>query len=371
MLPRDNNFYRELFYSIREGFEEIGVSVIGSLDYLTDFQLNEYCRENKISAVIEMNRSRNERPELDKNIIHISWVVDLRGHSLDYYQDSEITYFFNSDWSEVYNSKSGQLYDWLAPGFDPKRYRILTTKDKKSDMSFVGHIPNPWNNDDLSRIVDENNNIRFSSIVDDISEQCEKNGGWRSLTGKEYIALVHGVMRKYTGKVYFEDTTLRYDTEVRTSRILSRTDTIDMALEMSQSLRIYGSENWKNWPRYKSKYVEYLNSSEAINNVFHSSKLNLHDGVGFHFRSINCIGSGAPLLYRHRPVLSGSKGALWNHFDPGKHFLLLDDDVHGIEKYLHNPKGSELDLQKARYIALSEHSWRARANQIMSDIRKK
>ncbi len=373
-LPRVNHFYQELFESISDGFKQVGIEVIGACELLDVEQLNQFCKKNNLQVIFEMNRSRAQIEELSKNIIHIAWIVDPQGKSVNYCQDSDIIYFFNSEWCQQYISNKGHCYGWLAPGFDEKKYPLLKTQKLTSDFSFAGHIPNPWDQAELSRCISKDNNILFSDLEKEIDAFIELNGGWHRLHVLEYRRFLNELIKKYTGKDYIEDPTLRYDLEVRITRTYGRKGAIDIAMSISDSIKIYGPDNWQRWECYKDKYQGYLDSYELVNKACQSAKLNIHDGVGLHFRSINCMGSGALLFYLYKPMNNETKGALWDHFDVDRDFVLFDcenaSDFDKTRRILQDRKSIGFEPERVREFVINNHSWKKRAEQILSDINR-
>jgi hypothetical protein len=82
-------------------------------------------------------------------------------------------------------------------------------------------------------------------------------------------------------------------------RIVDRSRMINAALGVSQSMRIYGPNEWAQWPEYSPYYQSYLDDQDEIREVFQTTRLNLHNncnGFGMHFRVLDCMASEGCML---------------------------------------------------------------------------
>lgn len=370
-LPQNNNFYRYIAAALKSAFENCGLEVYCHLALYEEKALSQFCQEFKPDCIFEMNRSRNELPQLPGNIIHISWIVDLLGRDIDDIQESEIIYFFGTGWKDIHTNKHASLVDWLPPGFCPHTY-TLSRRHKVVDFSFIGHIPKPWSHEELERIVgtDDTDRYTFRQLFEQCRSAWDKHGGLHQLRPEQYLNLVAEVLTKGTKDgFYISDRTMKYDIETRSTRMINRQHLINSALLVSASISIYGPENWLEWDRYRRYYRSYLNNPRALRAVYQESKLNLHEGVGVHFRTLDCMGSGGVIAFKPTSQDNFPDG-INSHFEPFRHYLPLDIDGNNehLQHYLQQENKISRIAEEAAELVHQKHTWKIRCEKIVSDI---
>ncbi len=143
---------------------------------------------------------------------------------------------------------------------------------------------------------------------------------------------------------------------------------IDIVLEHSKSLQIYGPENWKKWPEYRPYYKYFLDNSNAMRNVYQTSKINLHEGVGPHFRVFDCFASGG-FLFFHKSADDSDYGGMHTFFKPNVHYVDFDyDDFSNKVKYYLANEDKRLKIAgQASKIVRKHHTWYHRWQKIIKD----
>ncbi len=370
-LPQNNHFYQHMASALKSAFESCGLEVYCHLALYEPKALSRFCQEIKPDCIFEMNRSRNELPKLPKNIIHIAWIVDLLGRDINDIQESEIIYFFGTGWKDIHTNKQASLVDWLPAGFCPQTYRPAQRR-KTVDFSFIGHIPKPWSHAELARIVGTGATDRYT--FQQLFEQCrsiwEKQGGLHRLRPEQYLKLMAEVLAKGIGDgFHITDRTMKYDIETRSTRMINRQHLIDSALSVSASVSIYGPENWLEWDRYRHYYRGYLNDSRALRTVYQESALNLHEGIGLHFRTLECMGSGGVLVFKPTSRDDLPDG-INSHFEPFRHYLPLDidGDIEHLQHYLQQENKLSKIAEETAELVQQKHTWKIRCEKIVSDI---
>ncbi len=370
-LPQKNHFYQHIATALKSAFEAHGLEVYCDLTLYEPKALSHFCREFKPDCIFEMNRSRNELPKLSRNIIHISWIVDLLGRDINDIQESEIIYFFGSGWKNIHTNKHGSLVDWLPPGFCPQTYK-LSQHRKIVDSSFIGHIPRPWSRPELERIVGtgKTGQYTFRQLFEQCRSTWDEHGGLHRLRPEQYLRLVKEVLSKGIGAdFHLSDRTMKYDIETRSTRMINRQHMIDLALSMSTSVSLYGPKNWLDWDRYRPYYRGYLNNHQDIRRIYQESKLNLHEGIGLHFRTLDCMGSGGVLAFKPTSRDDLPDG-INSHFEPFQHYLPLDidGDMEHLQHYLQQNNELSRIAKEAAKLAHQKHTWQNRCKKIVSDI---
>ncbi|MGD2118523.1 MAG: glycosyltransferase [Chromatiales bacterium] len=374
-LPKDNNFYRSLFAGIQRAFTDHGVHVFGQCGLLDDADLASYCHQHRIDVIFEMNRSRASVPGLPSDIRHIGWLVDLWGEFSNY-TGSDLMYVFCQPWIDALKTVGEKRAKWLSPGIDRSQYFAeQQSLEYLSDIAFLGHIPKPYSDEELARTVKvlEHRRITFADLVQRCRETKDQLGGFHNLHGyypKMVDFFLENPLDYNRFGTHIKDPLIKYDVEIRTVRMFLRQELIDCARQISDSIRIFGSENWQLWPQYRDMYHCFLDDTESIRQVYVSSKINLHDGEGMHFRSLDCMASGGLLAYYSKYGKSNLKNrTLFKYFTPWKDFIPINFDNSEKVKRCLNDEDRRLRIaENGQQKVLQEHTWHHRAERILDDL---
>ncbi|OQX14502.1 MAG: hypothetical protein BWK76_14555 [Desulfobulbaceae bacterium A2] len=367
-LPADTPFYRQLFTAMRQGFVKQRVEVFGACRLLEQAELLESLAAWRVNVVLEMNRTRNALPELPAAMRHISWIVDTNGRHGASFAGSDILYFFGAPWLNHHPHNDHQFMDWLPPGASPELYPYAE-RPYKSVLSFVGHIPRPWSSAERERVVASG--LTFGALYPRLLEH------WTGMTRKnfandQYLQSAQSLIRELLGEdLGLEDPVLRYDIGCRSVRMMNRSELVSLALGASRSLRLYGPDNWLHWPEFAPYYIGFLTTPAQMTAVYQGSRCNLHEGVGPHFRSFDCMAAGGVLLYRRSPD-DHEYGGLATLFEPGVQYL--DCDSGDIREQV---AACAADTRRCRAIGRAaageiraRHTWTHRASKILADLRE-
>jgi hypothetical protein len=384
-LPRPTGFYRGLLPQILRGFEEAGFEVSGTTDLLGEAELLEWCRTHETDIVFEMNRTRSEVPYLPRSILHISWVVDFLGRTEAQIKGSDITYFFTTGWVHAFPYDT--FSDWFPPGSCPSTY-APSTAPFESDVSVAGHVPPPWSDAELNRNLSRTSRpMRFCDLLvlyQGYLEEVERNAATQDATHDHHWEAVNRLVSAATGDGIVDDPTIKYDLLGRLPRTGLRQSMVSEALGAGHSLRIFGTKGWAAWPELAPHYRGFLDDPAELARVYASSRINLHEGVGMHFRSLDCLATGSLLFYCTRRKSTDPQGA-WNWRRPSAkmsdHARPLLAGEHYVEYYpgelaeksryyLAHPAQIEKIRSNARAAILEEHTWRHRALKVAADLKK-
>jgi hypothetical protein len=368
-LPFKSIFYYRIYCFLRTSFIKQGYQVTGQCGLLTNDEMNTWLNLHKPDFIFEMNRVKDEILILhEKNIFHISWIVDFQGRDETQIKGSDITYFFDPGWEENY--QTGGYKAWMPPGtctdtFFPQK----VPQDYQYQFGFMGHIPNPWTKTELKRHLKNNGySITFNDLLQEYEKELEKISG-KMLTHTDLKDVIRKIMIKLIGYEIDIPRSIYYDLMERTKRIENRQNIIGLALSVSQGLIIYGSENWCLWPLYKKYYHSFMESPAEINNFHQSVRCNLHDGLSFHFRSIDCLASGGLLLHLNNSKAMDGRG-LFDYFDKKNHYYeFTNENFQDVYQSAISAPYRNSSAQKEALAEVREnHSWDKRVEKIIFDV---
>lgn len=386
-LPRPTGFYRGLLPQMLKGFEQAGFEVSGTTELLDEARLLEWCRDHRTDVVFEMNRTRSEVPFLPRSVQHISWIVDFLGRSEAQIKGSDITYFFTTGW--VTSFAYDTFADWLPPGTCPSTYapRGVTFA---SDVSVAGHVPAPWTPQELDRNLSRTERpLSFRDFLPPFQEFLRATERrLNTVLEPEVVnhetlwADVNRLVEAATGDGIVDDPVIKYDLLGRLPRTGLRPAMVSEALGAGYSLRIYGTQGWSAWPEFAPHYRGFLEQPADLAEAFESSRMNLHEGEGMHFRSLDCLASGG-LLFFCTPRKSTDLRGGWNYclddtklslpsgpLTPGQHFVEYypGELAEKARYYLTHPAETQALRQRARATICEHHTWRHRALKVARDL---
>ncbi len=377
-LPSESIFYRRLFAFLSNAFQQLNFEVSGGYKLLTDNEMVQWVSDKKPNYVFEMNRIKDEIPSLHElNIPHIAWIVDFQGRDETHIKGSDITYFFDPDWDENYTT--GGLQDWLPPGtctdtfFPSKQSRIKEC----FDFSFIGHIPKPWSDKELLRPLQKDSHITFKTLLNKYIDHL-KTTEFELKTHKNLSDIIEKLTKQLVGTDILLPLEIKYDLMERTKRMKNREELISFASGKSEVIAIYGSSNWAKWYKYKKYYKNFASCPNRLNNIHQNTKRNLHDGVSFHFRAIDCMASGGLIFHynnKSKKKLNQDQKpecGLHNFFNKKSHFIEFQNNTFDNAFEISNQleyAGSKAQKETRKIIA-AHHTWRHRAKKIISDINR-
>ncbi|TPV95181.1 MAG: glycosyltransferase family 1 protein [Myxococcales bacterium FL481] len=387
-LPRETPFYANLLRQIQRGFEQCGIECSGALRLLDPAELRQWCREVRPDVVLEMNRARNAAEGLPPDVKHIVWLVDLAGRPADDYRGSDITYFFGPAWGLDISHEGYRRC--LVPGscVDDYPHRPAT---HEFELSFAGHIPGPWTPEELERDLTSNpGELSFGEFLP--AYECRLHEIWDAPLALD-DNLHHGlrysrkrvrrpdsrwnpltvakevVTRLCGGELNLADDRLRYDVIERARRHLNRGGLAQAMLSTGRSVAFYGSSTWSEWSAFASSYRGWLEGPRQLGPAYAGSTINMHEGEGVHFRSMDVMATGGLLAFR-QTARDSSPGGIASMFEPGVHYLpfKIEELTEAVGSWLDQPDR----LNSIRHAAATEirarHTWRHRAESILVDL---
>jgi hypothetical protein len=369
-LPKSTSFYLALFFALKRAFERQGIECGGWTELLGEEQLLEFCRQFKPDVIFEMNRARAELPRLPAAVKHVAWIVDTLGRPIDYFRDSDIVYFFGANWLRTFPRALARHADWLPPGACPDAY-FPQSRDDQSDVTFVGHIPNPWSDTELQRVVcgTGENALRFDELYPRLLQHWS-GVELKGFANDTYLQSACDLIERLVGKrVVLHDPVLRYDIGCRAVRMMNRHALLSSVIPHARSLRLYGPDNWTRWPQYAPYYRAFAHDPHELRAIYQSSKINLHEGVGPHFRAFDCMASGGVLFYLRSPD-DDLPGGMNEVFEPHVHYVPFnrDDFAEQAREYLNDGHKRRRVARAAAELIGARHTWAHRVNKIVGDL---
>lgn len=380
-MPSESFFHRRIFHVLSCAFIKQGLTVTGQCKLLSELEMRTWVIEKKPCIIFEMNRVKDEISILHElNVLHVSWVVDMEGRDESHIKGSNITYTFDPGW--VANFNTGSFTTWLPPGTCTKTfYPVLGDKTKECEFSFMGHIPRPWSNAELSRsLLGTQNSGTFEQLMTEYLSFINIDT-YKEKDHQACVDIINDILVRLFGEVIPLPRDMMYDLLIRAKRMQNRTELLNFAVGKSDSTVIYGSPNWLQWPKYARFYKKFVDNEAEINMIHQQSGINLHDGVGFHFRAIDCLASGGVLFWYNDN--DGDKYETYQFKNPESKEIHLN----GLHDFFENQynyfefkwldfdevyeRAKSVDLKsRADTVKLvqNHHTWDCRAKQILNDI---
>ena len=379
-LPRPTGFYRGLLPQMLRGFEQAGFEVSGTTESLGEAAIMQWCRSHQPDVVFDMNRTRSQIPFLPRGVVHVSWIVDFLGRTEEQIQGSDLTYFFTTGWVRAFRYDT--FSDWLPPGACPSTYAPRRVAFE-SDVSVAGHVPPPWSEAELNRDVSRGPRpFLFRDLLADFQAYVRGLDPEQDADHGSYWQEVNRLVRVATGDDIVDDPAVRYDLLGRLPRTGLRQSMVSEVLNAGCSLRIFGTKSWTAWPDLAPHYRGFLDSPAELAQAYASSRINLHEGEGMHFRSLDCLAAGGLLFYCTTKKSTDARGG-WNWAPPGTRLHHCSPPLiageHYVEYYpgelaekarfyLARPALCEKLRHNARSLICQHHTWRHRALKVKADL---
>jgi len=153
-------------------------------------------------------------------------------------------------------------------------------------------------------------------------------------------------------------------------RIFERKLVIDILLNSSNSVELYGPIGWTKWPQYIKYYKGYVDNYENIVNIYKKTLINIHNGgLSMHYRVFECMGVGGFILINNNQ-LDGLDFGIDNFFKSGVHYASYDISSlkNTIDYYLINKNERDIIRHNAFLEVQARHTWYHRANQVITDL---
>lgn len=361
-LASNSPFYTNLYPSMKRGFEETGYEVIGGSNLLESEELLQEIDKHKPDFVFEMNRVKSEIENFPDDVVHICWLVDFWGRTHDELKGSDILYTWANDWVHHFHKVGIERVYHLPPATDATIYKKETTK-KSYDFMFLGHISKDWSEDELNRVIGHRHGEKliFKDLLVYIKETVLSSS--KAMTLPLYLEKKNIVFNTPVDKA------LTYDINNRAIRHIRRERYIDIFLNISENIALYGSDNWLLHDKYKKFYKGFIYEPNEMNSAMQKSNILLHDGNDPHFRTFDAMAAGVVVAAAEVHDLCVKA---WENlgFKDGEHYLSIDTYSDNLDaKKFKDKKFLKKIAKNAQKKVLKEHLWVHRADKIIADVK--
>jgi hypothetical protein len=358
--------------NLATAFGVLGIPcVVGDLP--NDEEIDGHGRAG-VDVFFEINRLKLPAHGARGDLIHVSFIDDLNAaepfpERLDEaVMTSDLTYFGFPPEIWYGSLKFAGERGILVPGYEP----IPGQRPKYApmDISFMGHIATTLKPglvaDFRGRGGIDMLALYFLFRHVGLSQSNYRYDRVKALT-EDFIRWCLNVPD--VDLTYRELTTL----VLRYFRGYDRADMLMSFLRASASFGIFTdpeASRWELWPPLGNHVRGYARTPAEVYGVFDASAINVHySGWTMHFRSIDCLAAGR-LLFVNNTDNDLGEADIRTHFKPGEHYVGYDrDNAADLARwYLKRPELGEAMGAKARERALTHHSWRERAKQIVDDV---
>ncbi|MEE9385623.1 MAG: glycosyltransferase [Nannocystaceae bacterium] len=387
-LPRDTEFYSALLEQMKRGFAACGIDCSGALSHPNAEEMKDWCALRRPQVVFEMNRCRRDVPYLPPGVRHVVWLVDLGGRRTDYFEGSDITYFFGPAWAPGF-SRAG-FRRCLVPGACPVDY-APAEREPSIELGFVGHVPKPWSAVELDRdltatpgelslaeflpefereirTIWDPPRIPLEYLSEELTSERRApsafSSRWRTATVARNL-----VKRMRGAELVISDEKMRYDLFARVIRHVNRGDLAHAMVKTGRRVGFFGPEQWRLWPAFAPFYRGWLSGPAAMRRTYASTRFNLHEGEGVHFRSMDILSTGSILVFR-KTNRDRTPGGIASLFEPGEHYIecKLDNLSETIAAASENPDSLARMGREVAGAVRRRHTWHHRAREILHDL---
>ena len=365
-------FYYSMISLLADGFCKAGIAALYSNKNLDENRFNDFIKNSQTQAVLQINKPLLDRGNWNKDVRHLLWLQDYRfnGENIsNYLGDSDWFYFLIHPQAFNLDMKKQQNWSVLSPGCitthgKPYRFFDMSASKYECDLSIGGFIPEPIVYSAPFIEMPDKSFLSMSEFLDGFPMEVLRQSQFN-------LQAIHNAVRERCetlGCATLSEDKLQ-DIDEILPRTLERERLVDMAISISQSLKIYGPETWSTWDKFSPYYKGYISDPNDMRKVFKYSKVNMHNsGLGMHFRVLDCFAAGGAMLINRTP-LDNLQGGILKSFEAGVHFEHYDFDNFSetAKKLLADRKKRKLIAKAAQEEVNENHSWYKRALQIIKE----
>jgi len=372
LSPAKAPFYLSPLTHLTDCFCKLGFTVLFPRPVSTEQELALFIQSSRPDIIFDINRLKSDWEYTNlSHIIYITWVIDTWGRDISKLGASDIVYFFLKEWLHSYQHSDNFIKDYFIPG------TIISNTPRAArrtlyDWIFAGHMPSPWDDKELNRQVQLKNGCytSFRSIVEIVAkDSISYRYFW---TDEQFLLFLNSHLQKQyaTELMPLTEGSLRYDLGHRINRQLRRHMFIRAAITMSDSCCLLGSEGWQQWPEFKDKYSGFI-PPEKLAQYNNTSKMILHEGPGIHFRLLDAMGAGCPVLVHNLQGQDGTE-TLLQYFDDDRDLIVSSlEEIKDKGRYYlqHGEQLTQIGKNGLMRVQ-SNHLWMHRAQQVTHDINR-
>lgn len=414
--PNRSALYVSGLLGLRKQFALRGIDTHIGWSYFDPDQLAQFCDLYRPDAILEIDRTRDNAVSIPKDVISVAWIQDWRsmsedkiGSSSDRFGGSDLYYFCAKPETVGVDARKLKHWGYLLQATDPDVY-FAEDVPEESDFSLIGYIPPklhlaqvdhplgvellgpPMNTTDFGTVRQLLDALRAEGLTWNkydaalarrianrhICSFIDKRFGCGMNLGRtnmqvtdELMPLVFDAVFDPKSRCLVPDM-MMYTVENEIMRAIGRANVVNAALNVSQSLRLYGIGMWQTYPEYLPYYQGTAPTEAAVRRIYRSSRLNLHNAMTqMHARVLDCMAAGSTIMVNKMLHNDADEpDCLKAHFDTDLHYFEYDDD--DLEERARDLLQDNVRRRRAGRAAAevvrSRHTWSHRVDQILSDL---
>lgn len=358
---------------LREGFRHLGIDVLAAWPHPNALVLENVLDSFQPDFVFEINRSRNQIPELDERFLHVCWMQDIQslGERLDQdFGGSDLTYFIFPPSAMGYPRDLDEEVSYLLPATSPDLFEFRV-EQSIFDFSFIGQMFAPISEALRNRAIEAQG--RQCGTIGELLDFLELKGVRHSTHSiQETGVVLDEFVRRYNPDIDSStiEPAIKNLSDEYFPRLTERRQLLDGALDISGKVGFFGTGPWHEWPRFHGHFGGYISRPSKMAEVFRRTKVNLHNGpCSMIARVLDCMATGGAIMV-NRCRWDGTPFGIDRHFAAGRHFVEYDFDnfEQVARKTLEDSDRRRRIGADAAKTVRASHTWRHRAEQILSDV---
>jgi hypothetical protein len=365
----NGGFYERILSDFSLGFKQAGINAYWCT-YDNAHKKIFYDKVNQINPnlILEIDSILEDKNLINKNIKHAAWIQDYRfnGKSLiNGFGESDFIYFIINPivWDvDLYKLKNWSI---LYPGAPIADFCEGLSIEKKIDLSFIGFIPRPVNNKHLLVCPVSNVSVPLEVFLSGFDLKALMQSTY---SRKQIYKFIDKSCKKYSLQS-LKEADLHLIDEVL-PRIYERKFVVENMLNISNSVEIYGPDEWRYWDKFNEYHKGYIQGYNELKTVYQKTLVNVHNGgLAMHYRVLECMGAGGFIIINETQLDHLDYGIL-QYLNPGDHFVHYNHSTLNktIINYLKNDKDRD-EIRLNGYLEVkASHTWKHRAIKVIKDL---
>ncbi len=358
-------FYTYVARCLAEGFENHGHTCTLFDEKTPHSDLVQWVRTQGAALCFAINRFLEPGADWPPTVPYFSWVIDYRERGQDIlgdFGDSHRLYFIMHP--RAYGlDQIRQEWSMLPPGCRQSTPQPLSNPSR--DFAFFGYIPKPIVREGRIGQTADGRPVPLAAFLHIFPSDLLRMSQLNVRAVRSQIDKTVDEM----GLIPDDPHNLKLLIDLMLMRTIERTTMLDGALSISKALDIYGPPQWQTWERYAPFYRGNEPDPTKLIPLAQKARINLHNGcLAFHFRVIDAFAAGAFVMVQ-RTAFDDLPGGIAQHFRHYRDYIAFDVEQTGAlaEILLKSEPMRERMAKSARKIALANHTWTHRAEQILRD----
>jgi hypothetical protein len=362
----DNIGYERIIAGFVEGFNEIGINCLGSLFQDRREGLLEWANRERPKLVLEINHMRRAGENWPEGTHHALWLQDIRWEDVltAVSGSTDKLYCCGNPKTLGADMLAGTPVSILYPG--ARNVSGAENVPKLRDFSITGFIYPPLTVDTRLSVARDRNgrNVSLAEFLVQYPERYTHHYEF------EYASINRALKEtaEKMGVTLLPLATVLFDTII--PRTFDRSFIVRQLKQITESIGIYGSTNWKLWPEFRDLHKDYVSTDEEMDDVFRTTRINVHNGpTSMHYRTIDCMATGSVVMINRTPRDS-EEGGIDQYLEVGRHYVSYNlETISEVGRQsLADHAGLKRMAAEARKEILGAHMWKHRAMQVAKDF---